>query len=181
MELLDVVDENNNLTGEKEERSIIHEKGIYHREVAVWIMNKKGEILLQKRAATKKQHPNKWALCAGHVDSGETVEQAIVREMEEEIGMKVTIDDLEFLCIYNEPAEMPESNIKNFNFKYMYFLKTDWKIEDYKIRLEELSEVRYIPFEEFERMIKNKDENVTFSSRSYMRDMMEKLRARLAT
>ncbi len=55
MEYLDVVDENNNLTGKTEERNIIHEKGIWHREVAVWIMNEQGEILLQKRASTKKQ------------------------------------------------------------------------------------------------------------------------------
>ena len=42
MEYLDVVDENNNLIGKNEERNIIHEKGIWHREVAVWIINEKG-------------------------------------------------------------------------------------------------------------------------------------------
>lgn len=82
MEYLDVVDENNNLTGKIEERNIIHEKGIWHREVAVWIMNEQGKILLQKRASTKKQEPNKWAICAGHIDAGETVENAILRELE---------------------------------------------------------------------------------------------------
>ena len=54
MEYLDVVDENNNLTGKTEERNIIHEKGIWHREVAVWIMNKvkfyyKKELLLKNK------------------------------------------------------------------------------------------------------------------------------------
>ena len=48
MEYLDVVDENNNLTGKTEERNIIHEKGIWHREVAVWIMNEQGERALGK-------------------------------------------------------------------------------------------------------------------------------------
>lgn len=46
MEYLDVVDENN-------KRNIIHEKEIWHREVAVWIMNEQGEILLQKRNQNK--------------------------------------------------------------------------------------------------------------------------------
>jgi len=32
-------------------------------------MNEKGEMLLQKRASTKKQEQNKWAICAGHIDA----------------------------------------------------------------------------------------------------------------
>ena len=51
MEYLDVVDENNNLTGKTEERNIIHEKGIWHREVAVWIINGQfvQDILMQEK------------------------------------------------------------------------------------------------------------------------------------
>lgn len=178
MEYLDIVDENNELTGKTEERNIIHEKGIWHREVAVWIMNEKGEILLQKRASTKKQEPNKWAICAGHVDAGEAVESAIIREMEEELGIKVSIDELEFLNIYKKQDNLP-NNIKNYNFQYMYFIKTNWKIEDYTIRLEELSEIKYIPFTEFERIVKNKDERVTFAKKAYMTEMIEILREKL--
>lgn len=96
MEYLDVVNENNQLTGKTEERNIIHEKGIWHREIAVWIMNEKGEILLQKRAANKRQEPNKWAICAGHVEAGESVEDSMIREIEEELGIKVNMNQLEF-------------------------------------------------------------------------------------
>lgn len=55
MELLDVLDEEGNLTGNKEDKDIIHEKGLWHREVCALIRNRKGEYLIQKRAATKKQ------------------------------------------------------------------------------------------------------------------------------
>ena len=178
MEYLDVVDENNNLTGKTEERNIIHEKGIWHREVAVWIMNENGEILLQKRASTKKQEPNKWAICAGHIDAGESVEDAIIREMEEELGIKISIKELEFLNIYKKQSDLP-NNIKNYNFQYMYFLKTNWKIENYKIRLEELSEIKYITFEELENIIKNKYENMTFAKQEYMPEIMKILRKKL--
>lgn len=61
----------------------------------------------------------------------------------------------------------------------MYFLKTNWKIEDYKIRVEELSEIKYIPFEEFENIVKNKDENVTFTKQAYMPEMIEILKMKL--
>lgn len=179
MEYLDVVNENNELTGKQEERNIIHEKGIWHREVAVWIMNEKGEILLQKRAATKKQEPNMWATCAGHIDAGEEVESAIVREIEEEIGIKVSIDELELLNVYKKQNDLPKDNMKNYNFQYTYFLKTNCKIEDYKIQLKELSEIKYISFKEFEEMVKNKDENVTFVKQAYMPELIEMLRKKL--
>ena len=41
----EVVDEENNLTGKIEERNIIHKEGLWHREISVWIMNEKGEII----------------------------------------------------------------------------------------------------------------------------------------
>lgn len=59
MELLEVLDENGKETGEIEDKDVIHEKGLYHKEVEVWLVNEEGKILIQKRAATKKQAPNK--------------------------------------------------------------------------------------------------------------------------
>ena len=46
MELLHIVDENNELTGQVEERKIVHEKCLWHRHVSSWIMNKNGETVL---------------------------------------------------------------------------------------------------------------------------------------
>ena len=54
MELLDVVDENNNLIGIKEDKNIIHKKGLLHREIAVIIQNENGEYLVQKRSSKNK-------------------------------------------------------------------------------------------------------------------------------
>lgn len=55
MELVDIVDENNKLTGQVEERWVAYEKGLWRRTVSCWIMNEEGEILLQKRARDKKE------------------------------------------------------------------------------------------------------------------------------
>ena len=57
MELLDVLDENGNLTGRAEERKIVHEQGLWHIHVGVWIMNQKGEFLFQKRSPNKIINP----------------------------------------------------------------------------------------------------------------------------
>ena len=59
MELVDIVDENNHLAGQVEERWVAYEKGLWRRVVSCWIMNKKGEILLQKRTPNKRRTWNR--------------------------------------------------------------------------------------------------------------------------
>jgi len=74
MEYIDIFDENNNPTGEIKEKAKAHEEGNFHRTAHIWIMNDKKELLLQKRSATKKSHPNCWDISgAGHIRAGETV------------------------------------------------------------------------------------------------------------
>ena len=51
-----------------------HEDGNFHRTAHVWIINDKNELLLQKRSASKKSHPNCWDISgAGHIRAGESV------------------------------------------------------------------------------------------------------------
>ena len=88
MELLDVVDENNNLIGIKEDKNIIHEKGLLHREIAVIIQNENGEYLVQKRSSNKKGAPNMWSFTTGHVELGEDYETTAIREIKEETKLK---------------------------------------------------------------------------------------------
>lgn len=65
--------------------------------VAAAIFNEKGEILLQKR-----KDVNKWCVISGHVEFGETIENAILREIEEETNAKARI--VRFIGIYSSPA-----------------------------------------------------------------------------
>ena len=151
MELLDVVDEHNNLTGRQEDRDIVHIDGLWHREVVIWIMNGNGEILLQKRSATKKSNPNKWGVTAGHVDAGEEPLEVAKRETLEEIGLELKDNDLEFLFL--EKSERKNNN----HFKYMYYVKTNKKISEFVIQKEELSELKYITIDEFKDVIERQD------------------------
>lgn len=52
MELLDIADEYGNLTGDVMDRKKVHDLNLFHWEVAVFIINDKKHVLLQKRAAT---------------------------------------------------------------------------------------------------------------------------------
>ena len=175
MEYLEIVDEENNLTGKTEERDIVHAKGIWHREIAVWIMNEKGEILLQKRSPNKKQGANNWSTsCAGHVDIGEEPIKAAIREIREELGIPVKEDDLKHLFTAKNKRVL--TNSFNNIFCYLYFLKVNTPIEEFTIDTEEVSEIKYIPFEEFEQLVKDKPANAPFTAREYMPAIVEELR-----
>lgn len=55
----------------------------------VFLFNSKGNIILQKVAATKGAEAGKWNYsAAGHVDAGENYEQAALRELKEEMGIQ---------------------------------------------------------------------------------------------
>lgn len=86
-ELFDVVDEADQVIGQKT-RSEVHAEGLIHRAVHVFVIGKKGQLLLQKRSVLKDVHPGAWdSSVAGHVDAGESYEQACIRELEEEMGI----------------------------------------------------------------------------------------------
>ena len=173
MEILDIVDENNNLTGEKIDRKIVHQKGLWHREIGILIINERLEILLQKRAATKKLCPNMWALCAGHIDAGEEPIIAAIRELQEEVGL--TAKESEFIDLGIVKITKIHNDIINNHFKYMYLIKTNAKLEDYKIQYEELSELKYMPINELIEVIKSGDENYIFSNSKEIIELLENI------
>lgn len=51
--------------------------------------NKKGKYLLVQRSKTDEIFPLKWQNMGGKIELGETVEQALVREIQEEIGIHI--------------------------------------------------------------------------------------------
>lgn len=162
MELIDVLDENGNYTGKVEERENVHNNGLWHIHVGVWIMNQKGELLFQQRSKNKKVNPNKWTRTGGHVDSGETPLKAVQRETYEEIGVKIPLDKFKLLNINKEEVYIPDYQIINRHFIYSYLALVDFKIEDYTMQEEEVSNLKYITVEEMEDAYKNKDNSYTF-------------------
>ncbi len=88
-ELFPLVDEQGNVIG-KATRSECHGGTFWlHPVVHLHVLNSAGELFLQKRAMNKDTQPGKWdTSVGGHVSYGETVEQALQREVFEEIGIR---------------------------------------------------------------------------------------------
>jgi 16S rRNA (adenine1518-N6/adenine1519-N6)-dimethyltransferase len=86
-EIFDVVDERDQVIGQAT-RKEVHEKRLLHRAVHVFVLNRRGDLLLQRRSMLKDAHPGVWdSSVSGHLDSGEDYATAAVRELGEEMGI----------------------------------------------------------------------------------------------
>lgn len=86
-EIFPVVDKQGNVVGKATRRECHSGSRLLHPVVHLHVLNDRGEIYLQKRSAHKFIQPGKWdTAVGGHMDYGETVEQALEREAREELG-----------------------------------------------------------------------------------------------
>ena len=70
-------------------------KSLVGSEVIVFLLNYKNQILLQKRSEFEKHNPNKWSICAGHVEEYDSsLESAVVREVKEELNIDILEEKL---------------------------------------------------------------------------------------
>ncbi len=82
-----------------------HEKAVLHRAFSVFIMNSKGETMLQQRAAHKYHSPLLWTnTCCSHQRLGESNIQAGKRRLREEMGFQTELREL-FSFIYKAPFD----------------------------------------------------------------------------
>ena len=88
-EIFDVVNERDEVIG-RQPRAAVHRLGLMHRAVHVLVFNTAGQVFLQKRSMTKDRQPGLWdSSASGHVDSGEDYDACAVREVREEIGLRL--------------------------------------------------------------------------------------------
>jgi len=89
-ELFPIVDDDGNEIS-LASRSVCHDgkSMLLHPVVHLHLLNSNGELFLQKRAMTKDLLPSMWdTSVGGHMSPGETPEEALRREAEEELGLK---------------------------------------------------------------------------------------------
>ena len=83
-----IVDEEGRVVGAATRGECHNGSRLLHPVVHLHVFNSQGEVYLQKRPAWKDIQPGKWdTSVGGHVDYGETPEQALVREVREELGI----------------------------------------------------------------------------------------------
>ena len=142
VEILDVVDENDNVIG-KVTREEVHKNKLIHRSVMFFILDKDGRVFVSQRTKEKDMFPEYWSITlGGHVNSGETYEETVVREAWEEAKIK----EKPFL-ITSLKKRIPEEKENSM----IYGFVTDQK---QKLEKKELKQGKFMTLKEIEKKIK---------------------------
>lgn len=160
-ELIDIYDENMTHLGTAM-KSQAHSEGLWHKAFHCWIVNADNKkVWFQLRGKDKQLYPNILDIsAAGHLQAGETAKDGI-REIEEELGIKVDFDKLTKLFTYKIAKD--DCGLCNREFCPTYVLETPQTLEDIKMQPEEVDGVYEVEIEEFLNLIKGKIEFVTAS------------------
>jgi isopentenyldiphosphate isomerase len=88
-EIFDIVNERDEVIGQAP-RKEVHARGLWHRAIHVLVFNARGQVFLQKRSLKKDTAAGKWdSSSSGHLDTGEEYDACAVRELREEIGLRL--------------------------------------------------------------------------------------------
>lgn len=134
MEIRDLYNSKRELVGKSLARGKRIPLGSYILVVHACIFNSRGQMLIQRRQVKKRGWPNMWDLsCGGSAVSGEDSQEAIHRELLEELGIKMSFK-----------GKHPATTIwfKN-GFDDIYLVKRDLNIKSLKLQEEEVAEVRW--------------------------------------
>ncbi|MSU76009.1 NUDIX domain-containing protein [Patescibacteria group bacterium] len=148
------VDENDNVVGAAFRKDAI-KNGQAHRISRIFVFNPKGEVYLQKRAKSMEWGGLWDQSVGGHVDEGETYEQAARREAEEELGL--TDLKLEKVATYYHEVVNPSGQLlKRYNCLFTSVTDKEPKIDP-----SEVEEGRWVSMKELLDWVKRSHDDFT--------------------
>ena len=105
-EILDLVDELGRVVGQATRGECHSNPSLVHRAVHLFVFDRDGRVFLQKRSLTKTIQPGRWdTSVGGHVDQGESYEDALRREASEELGITDFDARLAHQYLWQSPVE----------------------------------------------------------------------------
>lgn len=146
-EYWDILDKNGDFTGVRMKREPFNRfrNGQYHLVVHIWIKNSKGEFLIQKRSANRMPMPGEWAATSGSVRSGEVSKEAAMRELFEELGIRVMENEIQYVHRFTR---------KN-SFVDLWYVGVDASVDSLVLQKEEVQDAKWVTAKELKEMIAN--------------------------
>ena len=143
MELWDIYDSNKQPTGRTMKRNDWHmQDGDYHLTVLALVKTPEGRLLITQRKADKEWAPLKWEIPGGGVRAGETSEEAVLREVQAETGLKVLKEQGKLIHTYRNDS--PEEHNNYFVDIYQFilpFTASDVHIQEDEVETFEISTI----------------------------------------
>lgn len=145
---VDIVDEDDKIISQVDGNKIPFIKDKINRSIAIFVFNEKGELLLQKRSKNKWRYPSHWdCSVSGYVDSNEDYDEAVVRELKEELDITKGILDLEFIFKKLVVSDKRE-------FSKLYKLN---HLGPFNFNKEEIDHIEFFSIDDIRKMINNKE------------------------
>lgn len=151
LELLDVLDPDGRRSGRVSERGVVHREGSFHAAVHVWVVRVRADggydLLLQKRSAEKDSFPGCYDVsAAGHIEAGEDVLAAAVRELAEELGIRAEADSLHYVGerLSDLSGSFHGKPFINHEKNSVYLYQEPVDIEDLTLQRSEVEDVRWM-------------------------------------
>lgn len=127
-------------------RDHVHVTGKWHETFHCWFVDEQF-VYVQKRSATKSDFPSMFDItAAGHLEANETVKDG-VREIEEELGIAVSYDELLPLGLVKDIIVMP--NFHDYEFAHIYLYKGTFQAGDFSLQEDEVEGIYTIAIPDF--------------------------------
>src|ERR671913_1532764 len=153
-EKVDILDSRGEKTGEVAWKSEAHRLGLWHRCFHCWIFSsrtssKEPHLFVQRRTAGKEIWPNKLDVtAAGHIGAGEEVLEGGLREVEEELGLRVEPGELVSLGTRRSELEIPAGLDREF--QEVFLLVRTLSPKDLRLQEEEVAAVARLRLDDLE-------------------------------
>ena len=142
-----------------------HRLGVLHRAFSILVFNKKGELLLQRRAKHKYHTPGLWSnTCCSHQRVGETLEKAVSRRLQDELG---------FTCECKEVHQFKyrvkfDNGLIEHEIDHVFVGEYDGEVIPNN---EEVDEIRWVNLDALREEMKEQPEEFTY----WFKELMEQL------
>ena len=146
MEYIDLYDVNKNKINKIHFRGKKQNLGEYALAVNIWIINDRKEILLTQRHPEEKNWPLKWECTGGLVIAGEDSYNGALREVEEEIGIKL-----------KTKGEIIDTVVLKDYIKDIYLFRENIEIIETILEKNSVINIKWVTVYELNQMIKNEE------------------------
>ena len=164
LELLDLLDENGEPSGQVRERTLVHLNGDWHRTSHVWVVRRRRDgghdLLLQKRSRGKDSFGGCYDISsAGHIPAGQDYLESALRELKEELGIAAEPEDLRLVGVHDGryEGEFHGRIFKNHEKSHVFAYEKPVEIEKLKLQKEEVESVKWMRIEDVLAAVKAHD------------------------